>query len=99
MRLFGNLYAPALWCRDAEKHDDDRAVDAGAQRQAGGAGARYKTQQSYLAGEAIASYVEMNAWQVARIKTALAEARSGAPACRVKRSSAGSNPGTPDNER
>ena len=35
--------------------------------------------KSYLAGEAIASYVEMNAWQVARIKAALAEARSGAP--------------------
>jgi len=28
--------------------------------------------KSYLAGEAIASYVEMNAWQVARIKEALA---------------------------
>jgi predicted transcriptional regulator len=37
-----------------------------------------KRSKSYLAGEAIAS-VEMNAWQVARIKTALAEARSGAP--------------------
>jgi predicted transcriptional regulator len=38
-----------------------------------------KRSKSYLAGEAIASYVEMNAWQVARIKAALAEARSGAP--------------------
>ena len=27
-----------------------------------------KRSKSYLAGEAIASYVEMNAWQVARIK-------------------------------
>jgi len=35
--------------------------------------------KSYLASEAIASYVDMNAWQVARIKKALAEARSGAP--------------------
>ena len=39
-----------------------------------------KRSKSYLAGEAIASYVEkMNAWQVARIKAALAEARFGAP--------------------
>jgi predicted transcriptional regulator len=38
-----------------------------------------KRSKSYLAGEAIASYVEMNAWQVARIKAALAEAQSGAP--------------------
>jgi RHH-type rel operon transcriptional repressor/antitoxin RelB len=38
-----------------------------------------KRSKSYLASEAIASYVEMNAWQVARIKAALAEARSGAP--------------------
>jgi predicted transcriptional regulator len=38
-----------------------------------------KRSKSYLAGEAIASYIEMNAWQVARIKAALAEARSGAP--------------------
>src|SRR5713101_5710504 len=38
-----------------------------------------KRSKSYLAGEAIASYVEMNAWQVGRIKAALAEARSGAP--------------------
>ena len=35
--------------------------------------------KSYLAGEAIAAYVETNAWQVARIKEALDEARSGAP--------------------
>ena len=38
-----------------------------------------KRSKSHLAGEAIASYVEMNAWQVARIKAALAEARSGVP--------------------
>lgn len=35
--------------------------------------------KSYLAGEAIASYVDVNAWQVARIKRALDEARSGTP--------------------
>lgn len=35
--------------------------------------------KSYLAGEAIASYVERNAWQVARIKEALEEQRSGVP--------------------
>jgi predicted transcriptional regulator len=35
--------------------------------------------KSYLAGEAIASFVDVNAWQVARIKQALDEARSGAP--------------------
>jgi predicted transcriptional regulator len=38
-----------------------------------------KRSKSYLAGEAIASYVEMNAWQVARIKEALADTRSSAP--------------------
>ena len=38
-----------------------------------------KRSKSYLASEAIALYVEMNAWQVARIKAALAEARSGVP--------------------
>jgi RHH-type transcriptional regulator, rel operon repressor / antitoxin RelB len=38
-----------------------------------------KRSKSYLAGEAIAAYVEMNAWQIARIKEALDEARSGAP--------------------
>jgi RHH-type transcriptional regulator, rel operon repressor / antitoxin RelB len=37
-----------------------------------------KRSKSYLAGEAIAAYVEMNAWQIARIKEALDEARSGA---------------------
>jgi predicted transcriptional regulator len=35
--------------------------------------------KAYLAGQAIASYVERNAWQVARIKEALDEVRSGAP--------------------
>jgi predicted transcriptional regulator len=38
-----------------------------------------KRSKAYLAGEAITSYVERNAWQVARIKAALAEAESGAP--------------------
>jgi predicted transcriptional regulator len=38
-----------------------------------------KRSKSYLAGEAIAAYVERNAWQVARIKEALAEAHTGAP--------------------
>ena len=38
-----------------------------------------KRSKSYLASEAINAYVEMNAWQVARIKEALDEARSGAP--------------------
>ena len=38
-----------------------------------------KRSKSYLASEAIAAYVEINAWQVARIKEALDEARSGAP--------------------
>jgi len=35
--------------------------------------------KAYLAGEAIASYVEHNAWQVARIKASLDDARSGGP--------------------
>jgi RHH-type transcriptional regulator, rel operon repressor / antitoxin RelB len=38
-----------------------------------------KRSKSYLAREAIASFVEMNGWQVVRIRKALAEARSGAP--------------------
>ena len=38
-----------------------------------------KRSKAYLAGEAITSYVEQNAWQVAHIKAALAEAESGVP--------------------
>jgi RHH-type rel operon transcriptional repressor/antitoxin RelB len=38
-----------------------------------------KRSKSDLANEAIASYIDVNAWQVARIKAALEEARSGAP--------------------
>lgn len=38
-----------------------------------------KRSKSDLASEAIASYVDVNAWQVSRIKAALEEARSGAP--------------------
>ena len=38
-----------------------------------------KRSKSYLASEAIASYVDHNAWQIARIKEALTEAKSGAP--------------------
>ena len=38
-----------------------------------------KRSKAYLAGEAIASYVEHNAWQVARIKDSLEEAKSGTP--------------------
>lgn len=38
-----------------------------------------KRSKSYLAGEAIASFVEINSWQVAHIREALEEARSGAP--------------------
>lgn len=35
--------------------------------------------KSYLASEAIESYIDRNAWQIARIKESLAEAKSGAP--------------------
>lgn len=35
--------------------------------------------KAYLAGEAIASYVAHNAWQVARITASLEEAKSGRP--------------------
>lgn len=35
--------------------------------------------KAYLAGEAIADFVERNAWQVAHIKQALQEAKSGSP--------------------
>jgi len=38
-----------------------------------------KRSKSYLATEAIEAYVNLNAWQVARIKEALEEAESGAP--------------------
>ena len=34
--------------------------------------------KAYLASEAITDFVERNAWQVARIKAALEDARSGA---------------------
>jgi predicted transcriptional regulator len=36
-----------------------------------------KRSKSYLAGEAIESYVNLNAWQVAHIKAALAEDEQG----------------------
>lgn len=39
-----------------------------------------KRTKSFLAGEAIASFVERNAWQVEEIKASLDEAQSGAPA-------------------
>jgi len=38
-----------------------------------------KRSKAYLAGEAISSYVERNAWQVARIKKSLNDAKSGTP--------------------
>jgi RHH-type rel operon transcriptional repressor/antitoxin RelB len=38
-----------------------------------------KRSKAYLAGEAIASYVELNAWQVAHIKSAFEEDEAGAP--------------------
>ncbi len=38
-----------------------------------------KRSKAYLAGEAITSYVEQNAWQVARIAASLEEAKSGTP--------------------
>ena len=38
-----------------------------------------KRSKAYLASEAIRSYVDLNAWQVAHINAALVEAHSGAP--------------------
>ena len=38
-----------------------------------------KRSKTYLAGEAITDFVKRNAWQVARINTALNEAMSGNP--------------------
>ena len=35
--------------------------------------------KAFLAGEAIAAYVDRNAWQIVHIKGGLAEAESGAP--------------------
>ena len=38
-----------------------------------------KRSKAYLASEAIASYVDRNAWQIDEIKRGLEEARSGTP--------------------
>ena len=38
-----------------------------------------KRSKSYLASEAIASYVDRNAWQIEEIRRGLEEARSGTP--------------------
>ncbi|MGH7123409.1 MAG: CopG family ribbon-helix-helix protein [Stellaceae bacterium] len=38
-----------------------------------------KRSKSYLAAEAVASYVEQNAWQVEEIRAGLKEAKSGTP--------------------
>jgi predicted transcriptional regulator len=38
-----------------------------------------KRSKSYLAGEAISSFVEHNAWQIEEITEGLAEAKSGTP--------------------
>jgi predicted transcriptional regulator len=38
-----------------------------------------KRSKSYLASEAIASYVDRNTWQIEEIKRGLDEARSGSP--------------------
>src|SRR5207237_8933895 len=38
-----------------------------------------KRSKSYLASEAIASYVDRNAWQIDEIKKGLEDARSGTP--------------------
>jgi predicted transcriptional regulator len=38
-----------------------------------------KRTKAFLASEAIAAYVDRNAWQIAHIKAGLAEAESGAP--------------------
>ena len=38
-----------------------------------------KRTKAFLASEAIAAYVDGNAWQIAHIKAGLAEAESGAP--------------------
>ena len=54
-----------------------------------------KRSKSYLASEAIASYVDRNAWQIEEIKRGLEEARSGTRACRTRRWRSGSAHGTP----
>lgn len=38
-----------------------------------------KRSKAFLANEALTSYVEQNAWQIARITQSLKEVRSGAP--------------------
>lgn len=38
-----------------------------------------KRSKAYLASEAIASYIDHNAWQIEEIKKGLDEARSGSP--------------------
>src|SRR6266403_1116723 len=46
--------------------------------------------ESYLVAQAIAEYVELNAWQVKEIKHRLDEAKAGAPGCPMSASSSGS---------
>jgi len=65
--------------RDAENGDDDVRLTPEISDKLEALARDAKRSKSYLASEAIASYVEMNAQQVGRIKAALAEARSGTP--------------------
>jgi hypothetical protein len=63
------------------EHDRDRTAQAGGQRETRSFGARHEAQQGLSSrrdSEAIASYVDLNAWQVAHIKNALEEDRPGA---------------------
>ena len=48
-----------------------------------------KRSKAYLAGEAIASYVERNAWQVARIKASLMTRNQVPQAYHMRRSRTG----------
>jgi len=65
--------------KDGKKRDDDRPDSPGDQRQARLAFARYQPLEGLPRWEAIASYVERNAWQVGRIKASLDDAKSGVP--------------------
>ena len=63
----------------AEKRDDDLRLTPEVSEKLEALARDTKRSKSYLASEAIASYVERNAWQIEEIGRGLEEARSGTP--------------------
>ncbi len=58
-------------------HDDHRSVGGQGQGEGRQARAQHEAGRSFLAAEAIADYVDLNAWQVAEIEKAIGEADAG----------------------